>query len=89
MTSDRASAGQAETSKGKYQCSVVGYVYAYSAPHTTPIEVDAGSAYVFTERDARTDPACDKVALYRHETGYDFWYSTDPSDTGFVGYMKP
>ncbi|HYI44032.1 MAG TPA: hypothetical protein VE174_01030 [Actinomycetota bacterium] len=89
ITTDRASAGQAETSRGKYQCAVVGYVYAYPAPNTQAIEVDAGAAYVFADDDARTEPACQKEALYRHETGYDFWYSTDQADQGFVGYMKP
>jgi hypothetical protein len=68
---------------------VVGYVYAYPAPHTKPIEVDAGAAYVFVNDDARTEPACEKQALYRHEAGYDYWYSTDQADQGLVGYMKP
>lgn len=89
MTSDRASAAEAESSTAEYQCDIVGYVYNYSAPNTRSIEIDSGIAFVFSKKGAPTEPDVRTVGLYRHEAGYDYWYETHPSDTGFVGYLKP
>ncbi|HWL65317.1 MAG TPA: hypothetical protein VNP73_05020 [Actinomycetota bacterium] len=88
-TNDRASAAQIETSKGGYTCTILGYVYSYAAPGTRAIVLDYGTAHIFATRSAKTEPSCDKVALYRHSTGHDEWYSRTIADPGPVGYIKP
>ena len=87
-TNDRASAAQTESSKGGFDCTIMGYVYSYAAPGTRSVELDHGIAYVFAEKDAKTEPSCEKVALYSHSTGHDDWYSRSPADPGPVGYIK-
>lgn len=88
MTIDTARVGQMEEPGAGWACEAIGFVYATQAENTVPIELDDGTAYVFKDRGAKTDPQCEKVALYRHWAGYDYWYATNQVDGGPVGYMR-
>ena len=70
-----------------WDCNVIGYVYASEAPNTNPIHLDEEIVYVLERSAPETDPECRTVALYRHSTGHDLWYSTAEADGGLVGYM--
>ncbi len=88
MTIDEARMAQMESSRANWECLVVGYVYATAVSGTQALELHDGTAFVFAEKGARTDPECTVDALFKHWGGYEWWYSLRPSDGGFSGYLR-
>lgn len=85
VTTDPGTVSEQEA-KG-YQGGPIGRVYTYREDNTKAIQTNRGTAYIFVEAAAKTEPASRTAALWYSTNGAgDFFFTTSQSQAGQDGW---